>query len=1034
LDYVKELGMDSVALTDHGVLYGAVAFFKEAKNRGIKPIIGVEAYVALESMKQKRPHIDDKRHHLILLAKNEKGYRNLVKLVTKSHLEGFYYRPRIDEELLEKHSEGLIGLSACIQGKIPRLIINNRIEEAKKTAQKYEKIFGKGNFYLELQHHPEIKEQKKANEGLKKLSKEFNIPLVATNDIHYLKREDADAQDILMLINTGARRDDPERLTMKASDFSMTKPAEMIKHFKNVPEAIENTQKIANQCNFEFKLGELKLPHFEVSSKKTPDQYLENLCQKGVKTKYGKTNKEIEKRLDYELGVIKKTGFSSYFLIVWDFVKWAKEQRIIVGPGRGSAAGSLVSYLLNITTVDPLKYNLMFERFLNPSRISPPDIDLDFADRRREEVIEYVAQKYGRNHVAQIITFGTMAARAAIRDVGRALGYPYDLCDRIAKMIPMGLTLDKALRQVSELRAEQEQDEKVKNLIDFAKKLEGRARHASTHACGVVISDRPLDDLVPLQYAPQDETCVITQYEMHAIEDMGLLKVDFLGLKNLSIIEHTLSLIYAIHKKSIDLENIPLNDKKTYKLLQRGDTTGVFQLESSGLKSYIKQLKPTDLEDIIAMLALYRPGPIKFIPEYIARKHKKRKVKYLHPKLKPILETTQGICIFQEQLMQIARDLAGFSLAEADTLRKAVGKKIESLLREQKEKMIKGMVKNGIKKDTAEKLWQWVLPFARYGFNRAHSCSYAIIAYQTAYLKANFNIEFMAALLTSEKHNMEKIAVLIKECEDKKIKVLLPDVNESFRNFSVILGENKIRFGLMGIKNVGKNIVETIIKDRKENGPYKSIEEFSSRIDSKDFNKKSIEALIKAGAFDALEERGKLLSNLDLILQFNREIRRNKDNHQKDLFGSSFNSSPSLRLKNADPAPEREKLIWEKELLGLYISSHPLKKFQKILKERAIELSSIKDGTKLGQRVKVGGIISSLKKILTKNGKQMFFVGLEDLNDRIEVVVFPKMAERNGNVFEKDKIVFVEGTINERNGDTKLICDSVEEIVDKDSL
>ena len=1030
LDYVQELNMDSAALTDHGVLYGAVEFYKKAKKRNIKPIIGVETYLAFERMAQKRPHVDDKRYHLVLLVKNEEGYKNLIKLISKAHLEGFYYKPRIDEELLAQYSNGLIALSACLQGKIPQLIMAKKLEEAKKTAQRYKEIFGKDNFYLELQHHPGIKEQGQINQVLKKFSKELKIPLVATNDVHYLKPEDAEAQDVLMLINTGARLDDPERLTMKASDFSLRKPEQMIKDFKDVPEAIENTQKIVDSCNFEFKFGEIKLPHFNTPDDKTPDEYLEELCSKGMKIKYDKEDKKITDRLNHELDIIKKMGFASYFLIVQDFVNWAKEQRIIVGPGRGSVAGSLVSYLLNITTVDPLKYNLLFERFLNPARVSPPDIDLDFTDRRRDEVINYVSQKYGRNKVAQIITFGTMASRAAIRDVGRALGYPYATCDKIAKMIPMGLSLDKTLNQIREFKAIYEQDDKARELIDFAKKLEGRARHASTHACGVVVSDKPLDNLVPLQYAPQNSETVITQYEMHAIEDLGLLKIDFLGLKNLTIIEHALALIHAVQNISLDIENIPLNDKKTYKLLQAGETTGVFQLESSGLRAYLKQLKPTEFEDISIILALYRPGPIKFIPEYISRKHKRKKIKYLHPKLKPILEKTQGICVFQEQLMQIARELAGFSLSEADILRKAVGKKIKSLLSEQKEKMINGMRKNGINEETAKKIWEWILPFARYGFNQAHSCSYATIAYQTAYLKAHFKVEFMAALLASEKHNMDKIAVLIRECENNKIKVLPPDINESFINFSVIPKKNKIRFGLMGIKNVGENIVNTIISERKANGPYQSIEDFASRIESKNLNKKSIQSLIQAGVFDAFEERGKLLQNLELILQFNREVIKNRDNQQKNLFGDSLKCVHSLKLKDTAPAPEHEKLKWEKELLGLYISGHPLKSFQKILNKKAIALSSIKDQVSAGKIVKIGGIISSLKKILTKNGKPMFFIGVEDLTDKIEVVVFPKVVERNYGIFQEDKIVFIKGRINERDGIPKIICESIEEVVE----
>ncbi len=681
LDYVKESGMDSVAVTDHGVLYGAVEFFKKAKAKGIRPIIGCEAYLALESMTQQRPNIDDKRYHLVLLVKNEQGYKNLVKLITKAHLEGFYYKPRIDEELLTQYSQGLIGLSACLRGKIPQLILSKKLKEAENQALKYQEIFGKGNFYLELQHHPNIPEQKKVNNALIDISKKTTIPLVATNDAHYLKPGDAEAQDILMLINTGSDPNDPERMTMKADDFSLRRPEKMIEDFKDVPEAISNTQKIVEACNFEFELGKTQLPSFEMPNGKTPDEYLKELCSQRLENRYAKANKKVTDRLEYELSVIKQTGFASYFLIVQDFVNWAKENRIVVGPGRGSAAGSLVSYVLNITNVDPLKYNLLFERFLTPGRTAGlPDIDLDFTDRRRDEVIEYVAQKYGRDRVAQIITFGTMAARAVIRDVGRALAYPYSFCDQIAKMIPFGFTLEQTLKRIPEFHQAYETNDQTRRLIDIAKKLEGVARHASTHACGVVISKGSLENLVPLQHPTQNEDVIVTQYEMHSIEDLGLLKMDLLGLKNLTIIEDTLARIYAIHNKKIDIQNIPLDDKKTYKLLQEGNSTSVFQLESDGMKRYLKQLKPTEFEDVIAMVALYRPGPMQLIPDFIARKHKKKKIEYLHPKLKPILENTYAIPVYQEQIMEIAKELAGFTLAEADVLRKSIGKKIKKLI------------------------------------------------------------------------------------------------------------------------------------------------------------------------------------------------------------------------------------------------------------------------------------------------------------------------------------------------------------------
>ncbi|MBZ9569484.1 DNA polymerase III subunit alpha [Patescibacteria group bacterium] len=1030
LDYAKELGMDSLALTDHGVLYGAVEFYKKAMKRKIKPIIGSEIYMAYEKMAQKRPNIDDKRYHLVLLVKNEQGYKNLVKLITKAHLGGFYYKPRIDEKLLAECSSGLICLSGCLQGKIPKLILAKKIEEAKKLALKYQEIFGKDSFYLEVQHHPNIKEQKIVNQVSISISKKLGIPLVATNDIHYLRPEDAEAQDILMLINTGADPNDPERLTLKADDFSMRSPQEMESDFKDLPEATTNTQKIANLCNFRFKLDEIKLPEFPVLSQKSPDEFLKELCLKRLEERYSSPpKKEILERLKYELSVIKETGFASYFLIVQDFVNWAKKNRIVVGPGRGSVAGSLVAYSLGITNVDPLKYNLLFERFLTSSRVSPPDIDLDFTDRRREEVINYIIQKYGQDKVAQIITFGTMASRAVIRDVGRAQGYSYSYCDKIAKTIPFGFTLDKTLETISEFRQIYETDEKARKLIDFAKKLEGVARHASTHACGIVISTTPLDNIVPLQHPTQDDEAVVTQYEMHSIEDLGLLKIDLLGLKNLTIIEDTLVRIYKVQNKKIDIENIPLDDKEAFKLFQKAETIGVFQLESEGMRRYLKQLKPTELEDIIAMVALYRPGPIQFIPDYIAGKQKKKKIEYLHPELKPILETTYGVCIYQEQLMQIAQKLAGFSLSEADVLRKAIGKKIKSLLLSQKEKFIKGMINQGANKEVALKIWNWILPFARYGFNRAHSCSYATIAYQTAYLKAHFPIEFMAALLTSEKADTERIGFLIKECKKMGIEVLPPDINESFRNFSVIPKARKIRFGLLAIKNVGQNVVESIISERKAKGPYKSLDGFLSRIDSKTLNKKSLESLIKSGVFDKFTERNQLLFNLERLLELNRENHRIKIAGQKGLFdGMKFKNT--IRLQKTKPVSKSEKLAWEKELLGLFISSHPLEDFRKILEKKAMKISEL-GSTFTNHQIRIGGIISKIKRIITRNGKPMLFMNLEDLTDKIEIVVFPGVIERNPSVFQENKIVFVEGRINNRDGVPKMIADDIEEILEK---
>lgn len=1030
LNYVKNLKMDAVALTDHGVLYGAVEFAKKANEKGIKPIIGCEVYVAIDKLEDKRPGIDDKRHHLILLVKNNIGYRNLAKLVTQASLKGYYYKPRIDEFLLKKHSEGLIALSGCIQGKIPQLIIKNKLKEAKETALKYQNIFGSDNFYLELQDHPNINEQKIVNDELIKISKKTGIPLVATNDCHYLSPDDIEAQDILMLINTGSKKDDPERLTMKDNDFSFRTPEQMMQSFNYITEAIENTQKIKNACNFNFDFDHTTLPEFPLPKTKNADEYLRELCLIGIKNKYQNNDEEkIKERLDYELKVIEKTGFASYFLIVQDLVNWAKENKIIVGPGRGSVGGSLVAYLLNITEIDPLKYDLLFERFLNPERISMPDIDLDFADRRRDEVIQYVAQKYGQDKVAQIITFGTMAARAVIRDVGRALDYSYSYCDAMAKMIPFGLNLSESLEKVPEFKELYETDLKAKKLIDIAHKLEGVARHASTHACGVVISKDPLDDLVPLQHPTQNEQGIVTQYEMKSIENIGLLKMDFLGLKNLTIIEDTLTKIYAIRGEKLNINEIPLNDKKTYDLLKKGETVGIFQLESGGMQRYLKQLKPTQFEDIIAMVALYRPGPMELIPDYIAKKNKEKQIEYIHPKLKPILEKTYSIPLYQEQIMRIAQDLAGFSLAEADVLRKAMGKKIKELLMQQKDKFINGSIKKDVKKEIAEQIWEWIIPFASYGFNKSHSAGYATIAYQTAYLKTYYPCEFMASLLTSDKKDIERISFLMEECKKMKIEVLPPDINESYVFFSVVPEKKQIRFGLSAIKNVGMAITETIVNERKENGPFISLNDFINRIRNKNLNKKSLENMAQAGVFDSLMERNKILANMDVILEYIREINKNSSNGQGNLFSGNNYSNEEIKLEDVPLAKKSDKLKWEKELLGLFITSNPLDDYKKILEKSATPLSEVKKGIS-GQKIRTGGMISNVKKIITKSGKPMIFVNMEDLTDKIELLIFSSTIEKSNFSFRENKIAFVTGKIDHRDGSPKIICDEIEEILE----
>ncbi len=1023
LDTCQELKMPSIALTDHGSMYGLVEFYQKAKKRGIRPILGNEVYTAPNGMLQKRPNIDNKRHHLVLLVKNEEGYRNLVKMTSKSYLEGFYYKPRIDKDLLRKHSQGLICLSACLAGEIPQKIMAGKMEEAEKTALEYKEIFGP-DFYLEIQHHPGLPEQKDVNEVMVKIAKKLDIPLVATNDAHYVKSEDVTAQDVLMSIQTDKKLDDADRLTMRGDDFSLRPTEQMIKDFKDLPEAIANTQKISDQCNFNFEIGKIHLPQFDVPGNKAPDEYLKELCQKGLKQRrFESSTKEVSERIDYELKAIKQTGFASYFLIVADFVNWAKENGIVVGPGRGSAAGSIVSYLLNITDIDPLKYDLLFERFINTERISMPDIDLDFADDRRDEVIQYVTEKYGQDRVAQIITFGTMAARAAIRDVGRAMDYSYNFCDQIAKMIPFGSTLEKAIHESQELHNTYQSDESAKQLIDMAMKLEGVARHASTHAAGVVITKEPLDNLVPRQHPTQDDEATVIQYDMYSVEDLGLLKMDFLGLRNLTVIQNTLNQIKESTNQEVDLTNLPSNDKKTFQLFREAKTTSVFQLESGGMKRYLKQLKPNHFEDIVAMVALYRPGPIEFIPEFIARKHGLKEVKYLHPKLEPILKNTYGICVYQEQLMHMARDLAGFTPSEADVLRKAVGKKIKKLLDEQKEKMIDGMINNGVEKRIAKKIWQTVEPFAQYGFNRAHSVCYATIGYWTAYLKAHFPTEFMAATLTSEQNDIERIAFLVDECRQMKVKVLPPNINQSYENFSRA-SNRVIHFGLNAVKNVGHNIVSAIVSEREKNGPYQSIADFIERVESKDLNKKSLESLAKCGALDNFGERNQLLAGMDQMLALARETQRAKQNGQVSLFSGQESATPSLVLPQVTPASKRDYLSWERELLGLYISEHPLERYKDKLDKFTTSCQNLSK-VRHRRRIKVGGVVSKIKKINTRSGQPMLFVEIEDMTGRIETIVFPSILEQTAPAWQEEKIVLISGRISDRDNDLKILCDNV---------
>jgi DNA polymerase-3 subunit alpha len=1046
--------MPALALTDHGNLYGAVEFYKKAVKAGIKPIIGIESYIAKRSMRDKQPGMDDKRYHLVLLAENNEGYKNLIKLTTIANLEGFYYKPRIDKEILKKHSKGIIALSACLSGEIPKSLLNQDSKRAEELISEYKEIFGKENFFIELECHPGIPNHDQIQKALLEIANATKTPVVAAQDIHYIKPEDKDAQDVLLAVQTNSKLDDEDRITMKKDDFSFASPAKMREFFKEIPEALANAQYIAERCNVNLKFGELQLPYFNVPKNYTPETYLEYLCKQGLKKRFRNPQKTVKERLKYELSVIQKTSLAPYFLIVQDFVNWAKSQKIIVGPGRGSAVGSLVSYLLNITDIDPIKYNLLFERFINPDRISPPDIDLDFADTRRDEVIEYVRKKYGADHVAQIITFGTMAARAAVRDAGRALGLSYGFCDELAKMIPFGYSLQKTLKEVPEFKQMFNQNPDAEKIIKHALKLEGVARHASVHACGIVITKNSLTESVPLQLATsrnesgEKQQAIVTQYEMRSIEDLGLLKMDFLGLKNLSIIESTIGLVKKRLGKEIDIENINFNDPLVFNKIAEGKTVGMFQLEGGGMTRYIKELKPTNLEDIIAMVALYRPGPMELIPSFIKRKHGKEKVSYPHLKLAGVLKNTYGIMIYQEQLMQLAQVIAGFTLAEADILRKAVGKKIKKLLNEQKEKFIQGVIKTAGSRNLAEKLWKLIEPFGNYGFNRSHAVAYAVIAYQTAFLKTYYPLFLMTSLMNADAKDIDRTSFLVKECVNLNIKVLPPDINVSEGGFTpqfdirpnsgiertpnsaiTNITNSTIRFGLKAIKNVGHNVAEAIIEERNKNGMFKSFSDILERIHSKDLNKKSLEALIKAGALDGLGERNQLLENLQIALDYNKETRFAKIQNQSSLFSlmEDKRSVPSLKLKEVKAASFEEKLKWEKELLGLYISGHPLNKFRDALQKRKMNIMVIKS-LKDRSPVVLAGMIEEIKKILTKNGEPMLFLRMLDFTGSIETVVFPKTLNDYGAFFQEEECVIIKGRVSIRNGTHNIICNEVKKL------
>lgn len=1021
----QEHEMSTLAITDHGALYGAIEFYQLTKKAGIKPIIGVETYITSRGRFRKETKADDERFHLILLAKNFQGYKNLLKIVTASYLEGFYYRPRVDFELLQEFHEGILATSSCINGQIGQAILSGG--DPKPIVQRYLDIFG-DSFYLEVQHHPSLVEQQTVNDALVELSRTYSVPLVATGDSHYLQSQDAQAHDVLLCLQTKKVKTDTNRMCMLGEDFSFANYQHIIDAFsEKLPQAIENTIKIAEMCELEIPMGKTILPHFELPKGETAEKKLRDLCQEGIVTRYGDNpSPKVFERLEYELGVINSSGYPSYFLIVHDFVSFAKKQKIVVGPGRGSAAGSIVAYLLHITNLDPLAYDLLFERFLNPERVTMPDIDLDFADSRRDDVIDYVEEKYGKDHVAHIITFGTMAARVSIRDVGRVLGVSYSYCDSLAKMIPPHMELAECVEKIPELREKYEKEEDTKNIIDIAKKLEGVARHSSTHACGIVITKDPLTDYAPCQYASPDDKTIVTQYSLHPVEDLGLLKFDFLGLSNLTILEQAKKIIQKTRGVDIDLDTLPLNDKKTYTLFQKGKTTGVFQFESAGMKRYLKELKPSEFEDVIAMVALYRPGPMDLIPDYIASKHGKRIPEYIHERLRPILENTYGIAIYQEQLMKIAQELAGFSLGEADVLRKAVGKKIPKLLKEQREKFVQGCISQEVKKQIAEKVFDFIEPFAGYGFNRSHAACYAFIGYQTAYMKAHYPTEFMAALLTADQQNTDRVAIEIEECREMGIEVLAPDINESFEGFTAVMSlekeSSRIRFGLLAIKNVGEHIVDVLVEERKKNGHYTSLEDLLTRVQDKDLNKKSLESLIKSGSLDSFGDRNEMLYNSDALLSFHKRVSEQLNTRQASIFGgNSASVKQTITLAKAPPLENQQKLLWEKELLGLYISQHPLTELDSLLSPYVQTRFQVQKSRE-GALVKVYGIVTTIKKILTKKNEPMIFVKLEDLSGTLEIIVFPSLYQEQVALWKEDAILLCEGKVSFKDNECKILA------------
>lgn len=1024
----KTAGSPAVALTDSGVMYGLIEFYKAAKAAGIKSILGVEIYVAPLGLANKTP--ENRYSSLVLLARNNDGYHNLLRLSTIAALEGFYYKPRVDDETLAAHSEGLIALSGSLGGAIPKAILENNLGAAKEIIEKYQKIFGKEYFFLELQHHPEIANWSIVNSKLLELSKETGAPLVAANDCHYAHPEDSEAHDVLVCVQTQKTVNDEHRFKF-VGNYSMRSPEDMVEAFQFCPEAVENTLKIAEMCDVKIEFGHHQIPHFDTGDKK-PEAYLRELCEKGFEDRYGKNPpEEAKERLEFELETIHKMGFDTYFLIVHDFIHYAKENGIVVGPGRGSAAGSIIAYCLRITELDPLKYGLLFERFLNPERISMPDIDVDFADDRRDEVLAYVTKKYGADHVAQIITFGTLAAKAAIRDSGRALGFSYSEVDAVAKKVPPAILgkyapLEESVEHDPELSKTYKEDVNAKLILDTAIKLEGTIRQVGTHACAVIISRDPLTEHTPLQKAAGDEEGIVTQYSMKPCEELGLLKMDFLGLKNLSIIETTLGILKRTRPDvKINLAELPMDDTKTYELLKRGETTGVFQLESAGMKRYLRELKPTEFGDLIAMVSLYRPGPMQFISTYIDGKHGKKKVTYLHPSLEAVLKETYGIAIYQEQILEIAKRFAGFSLGEADLLRRAIGKKIAKELAAQREKFIQGAVKSGNEKKLAEKIFDEVIePFAGYGFNKSHAACYALIAYQTAYLKAHFPAEFMAALLTSDADNTDRVVVEIEECRNMGISVLPPHINESRAHFTVV-DDHTIRFGLMAVKGMGEGPVREIIHVREKEGAFTNLENLAKRVPAKMLNKKSIECLAYSGTLDDLGERAQIATNYEEISNYAKNIQASLSEGQTDIFGMMSDSDlGNLKLKSVPAADAHQRFRWEKEYLGLSVSGHPLQGMKAYIQSKGKLIGTLNEKL-VDKKIKITGLITQIRRVVTKAGKYMAMGEVEDPTARVSFVLFPRAYDQFGAQLEEDHVYSFEGRLDLRGEDFQVIVDQV---------